>query len=266
MSDVVQYEKIGSKSGNLVTTSRHQLYINNANMDTTLGVETIAVRGRRSFAHELNNVDVPARDGVMHVSKNLKTRVLYVTLAIRRDHFDDFHAVYQKLNKRLVVAKEVKFSDENLIYYCRFESASEPDEGALYQEIELKFVCHDPFKYSELLSMGYTSGTVLTIKSDYPVKPVITLDYSTKGFTEFNLTNATTNRLVAMRDVSTGVERYYKLDFKSHEVSKGASNENALQHLSMMSDFEDFTIANGDQLVIDNKPISIVIKYQGVFL
>ncbi|MDO5375687.1 MAG: phage tail family protein [Staphylococcus rostri] len=266
MNDVVQYESIGSKTGRLTIPSRHQLFINNANIDKLLNVETIAVSGRKTFAHELNNEDVAARDGVLHVSKSLKPRILNVTIAIRRDNFDDFHAVYQKLNKRLIQAKEVKFSDENLIYYCRFDSASAPDESVLYQEVDLKFVCHDPFKYTPATTVSVTSGTPLEIDSDYPVKPLITLDFGTKGFTEFNMTNTTTNQLVSMDGVNTAVDRYYNFDFVNSDVTKGIARRNALPHLMMMSDFENFTVANGDQIVLDNKPVSMTLRYQGVFL
>lgn len=54
--------------------------------------------------------------------------------------------------------------------------------------------------------------------------------------------------------------------YPGDKIYKSNTNINGFINLVITSDWEDFTIKTGDQIVITPTPSSIVIKYKGVFL
>ena len=58
----------------------------------------------------------------------------------------------------------------------------------------------------------------------------------------------------------------YQIDVEDQYITKTIEEVDAMDGLKLDSDFEEFTVKNGDQIVVTPTPQSITIRYRGVSL
>lgn len=264
----VEYESPGQKTGELIISSPFSLLVDGRNIDefysnNDLRVETINVYGRQTNDYDIQTTTPAKYNGQMVLGKRMKAKSIQVVLLVESDEMGLVQAFMSDLNSRLRHAKSISFKDEpELTYYVQFENADVPEEGAT-QEVVLNFLWHDPKKYKTELIINYTNAQRLNIDSSEPVEPYIEIGFAT-GVKTWSMRNTTTDMNINYEhDV---VSDRYQVDVEEQYLTKTINEIDAMDGLKLDSDFEDFTIKTGDQVVITPTPSSITIRYRGVSL
>ncbi|UBH18764.1 distal tail protein Dit [Macrococcus armenti] len=263
---------MNSQASNQVT-SENKLIYNNVIIDDVLTdvngeVITLNVDGRGMAQYNIRAVDVNGLDGTMYQGINLQARELSVEILISAINAVEFRKKYERLNKILRNKNEVaiRFSDESDRYYFGiYVSSSAPKEDSNEQIITLKIMCSDPLKYTKLNTLTYANSSTIDIDSDYPVKPIIEVTFASNT-DSFSIRNSTTGKTVSYKKYDAVSANIFKFDFDIGTITRGTTNVDALNGLVLTSNFEDFTIDDGNQVVITPPPQTVVIKYRGAFL
>ena len=109
----------------------------------------------------------------------------------------------------------------------------------------------------------YTNSKSLDIDTDYPVRPRFEIVLSSEA--PYTITNTTTNKKIIVGGTTDVMN---SVDLSKSEVTRGigAREFDNIKNLNINSDFEDFTVDKGDQVVIQPAPTRIRLYYEGVFL
>lgn len=265
-------DTVNSQASNKVI-SENKLIYNNVIIDDVLTdangeVITLNVDGRGMAQYNIRAVDVNGLDGNMYQGINLQARELSVEILISAINTVEFRKKYERLNKLLRNKNEVaiRFSDESDRYYFGiYVSSSAPKEDSNEQIITLKIMCSDPLKYTKLNTLTYANSSTIDIDSDYPVKPIIEVTFPSNT-DSFSIRNSTTGKTVSYKKYDAVSASIFKFDFDLGTITRGTTNVDALNGLVLTSNFEDFTIDDGNQVVITPTPQTVVIKYRGAFL
>ncbi len=266
---MIEFELPGERTGGLHLPSPHQLIVEGTNIDETLSdinciVETTNVTGRQLNSYDIQTSTPAGYDGLMVLSKRMASKTISVTVEIDAVDTSVLKEKLSALNGLLKHAKHIRFSDEaNLTYYVVYEGGSTPDDEAEKQSFVLDFLWHDPLKYRDEHTINYTNAQILSIESSEPVQPYIEIKFST-GIKEWSLRNTTTD--LNINYSHENISSIYRLYFEEQTLTKNVTEVEAMDGLNIESDMEDFSIKDGDQLVVTPTPASITIKYRGVSL
>lgn len=254
-------------------TSANQLIYNDVNIDKTLSdincdIITLNVTGRAALEYNINTVTPDGIDGELFQSATLKARTLQIEMLISAKDNATLRKKYEQLNKmfskREIVS--IRFSDEiDRVYYGIYTASDNPKEDSNEQIFNIDILCTDPFKYSDVQTISYSSSAILSILSDFPVKPYIEVEYSGVG-TTLDIINTKTKKGIKLVGLNPSVEKIYKIDVLENRITKSNLDTNALTNLNITSDWEEFDIKTGDQVTFLPEPSKITIKYRGVFL
>ncbi|WP_026859347.1 distal tail protein Dit [Jeotgalicoccus psychrophilus] len=264
----VEYESPGQKTGELIISSPFSLLVDGRNIDSyysnnDLRVETINVYGRQTNEYDIQTTTPAKYSGQMVLGKRMKAKNIQVVLFIEADEMGLIQAFMSDLNRRLRSANAIAFKDEpDLAYYAEFEGADVPQEG-LKQEVTLNFLWHDPMKYKIEKRIDYVNAQRLVIDSVEPVHPVIELQFET-GIKTWSMRNTSTGMNINYEHEL--ISDRYQMDLEELYLTRSANEVDAMDGLKLDSDFEEFTIKNGDQIVVTPTPQSITIRYRGVSL
>lgn len=223
---------------------------------------TLRVRGRGTVNYETDTVRPPSSDFSFVMDRVVGEREIVVTALVKANTNEVYRRGMSKLNQLLLSKSQsaIRFTDDtNYTYYGLVDNVQDGEEESNTQRVEITFKCFDPFKYTSPKTLSYTSAQLLSLETDFPVRPLLKLK-SVEG--QVTITNTTTRKSLIFRDLPLGV---LDVDLENGTVTKGLNKVNALEHLVLTSDWEDFTIHNGDQVVI-NPPTDVEIVYRGVAL
>lgn len=259
--------------GSMQINSGVQTVFSGINIDSTLTdsnctVMTLNVTGRGVVDYNYSSVSPDMLDGELFQSLTLKPRQLQVEIMISAKDNPTLRRKFEQLNVMLRKSDiaSIQFTDENdRYYYGVYTGWDNPKEDANELVFTLEFNCSNPFKYSAEKSIAYNNSAVLTVNSDYPTKPYIEVSYSGTS-TTLDIINTTTNKTIKLSGLNPSVEKIYKIDVSSNSILKASTNIDGFTNLVITSDWEDFKIKTGDQIVVTPAPASILIKYKGVFL
>lgn len=258
----VEYESPGQKTGELIISSPFSLLVNGRNIDefysnNDLRVETVNVYGRQTNDYDIQTTTPARYDGVMVLGKRMTAKSIQVVLFIEADEMGLVQAFMSDLNHRLRNANTIAFKDESdLTYYVEFESADVPQEG-LKQEVTLNFLWHDPMKYKVEKRIDYVNAQRLVIDSIEPVHPVIELQFET-GINTWSMRNTSTGMNINYEHEL--ISNRYQMDLEELYLTRSANEVDAMDGLKLDSDFEEFTIKNGDQIVVTPTPQSSTLR------
>lgn len=264
----VEYESPGQKTGELIISSTFSLIVDSRNIDefysnNDLRVETINVYGRQTNDYDIQTTTPAKYNGQMVLGKRMKARSIQVVLFIEADEMGLIQAFMSDLNTRLRNANSIRFADEpDLTYYVEFEGGDVPQES-LKQEISLNFLWYNPLKYKPVQTINYTNAQRLTVDSSEPVQPFIEIRFAT-GVKVWSMRNTSTDYNINYEHEI--VSDRYQIDVEQQYITKTVEEVDAMDGLKLDSDFEEFTIKNGDQIVVTPTPQSITIRYRGVSL
>ncbi|MEZ2459299.1 distal tail protein Dit [Salinicoccus roseus] len=266
---MIEFELPGERTGGLHLPSSHQLIVEGVNIDETLTdinctVETLNIAGRQLNSYDIQTSTPAGYDGVMVLSKRMASKTISVTVEIDAVVPEVAKEKISSLNALLRSARHIQFSDESdLKYYVTYEGGSTPDDEATKQSFVLDFLWHDPLKYRDECTIDYTNAEALTIDSTEPVQPYIEIKFDT-GVKEWSLRNTTTDMNINYSHEN--VSSVYRLYLEDQTLTKNVTETDAMDGLNIESDMEDFTVKDGDQLVVTPTPAIITIKYRGVSL
>lgn len=264
--DVITPVTDGLESGN-------QMVFNGVNLDkelTTSDVEfvTLNINGRGLANYTSNVVDIPGLDGGLYKGAYLETRTLEVEVQLEAVNTDLFISAFEKLNKifRTVGEVPIQFTDEpDITYYGRFVSGNQPKEDSNSQVFTMTFVCSDPFKEMATQTINYTNASTMTVNSDYPVKPYLEIIFP-EVTNEFKVHNTTQDLTIDYKKVDGLNTKAYHLEIDDNRIHRSSNETDGYNGLVISSDWEDFTIETGDQIVIQPEPERIRVHYKGVKL
>lgn len=265
-TDMTQVGIMHMNSG--VQTIFDGINLDNTLSDVSCTVMTLNVTGRSTADYEYKSANPDMLDGELFQSVSLKARALQIEIMISAKDNATLLRRFEQLNAilRKPTIAPIKFTDENDRYYFGIYTGSDkPKEDSIEMVLTLDFICPSPFKVTADKTINYTNSASLSVISDYPVQPYIEISYSGTS-TTLDILNTTTNKLIKLTGLNPSVEQIYKVDVSRDKIYKSNTNINGFINLVITSDWEDFTIKTGDQIVITPTPSSIVIKYKGVFL
>lgn len=253
--------------------SPNQLIYDGTNLDTYLSdadctVSTLNVTGRATVEYNVNSVSPDLMDGELFQDISLKPRSLQVEILISAKDNSTLRRKYELMNKlfRRSSPVPIQFSDEmNRVYYGLFVNGDNPKEDSNEQVFNIELYCPKPFKYTPERTIAYSNSNVLALESDFATRPYIEITYSGTS-TTLDILNTTTNKLIKLDGLTPATEKLYKFDLEKNTIYKSSTNLNGFTNLVITSDWEDFSIKNGDQLVVTPAPTAIKIIYKGVFL
>ncbi|WP_271401508.1 distal tail protein Dit [Salinicoccus roseus] len=249
-----------------------QTIIDGVNLDETYTtdkneIRTLKVFGRDSTEYNVRNIDVPGRDGSLNQGKFLKSRPLKIRVKIKSDSHTNFLKLMEAINSHFDSrkAQAIQFSDENLIYYGAYIAKSETSGYKKSEIIDFEFICHDPYKYTEEQSMLYSNATTINVNSRYPVKPYLQVIF-TEVTNEFSIRNTSKDLSIFYEREDAFNTQVYHFEIDNNRIHRSTNETDGIAGLVLMSDWEDFVIEDGDQLVVTPTPESITVIYRGVYL
>lgn len=259
--------------GVLQMTSDNQLIYNGVNIDKTLTdaqctVMTLNITGRATVDYNINTVSPEGRDGEMFQGATLKPRTLQVEILISATDNATLRKKYEQLNKILSLKEvvEIQFNDEmDRSYFGIYTGADNPKEDSNEQVFNIDIYCADPFKYGPIIAGAIQNGSVLNIQSDFPVRPAIGVAYGGTSST-LDIINTTTDKGFKLVDLHPSTEKVYRIDLPKEIITKGDDYQNGFKNLNITSDWEDFTVKTGDQIVVTPDPASVTMIYRGKYL
>ncbi|RXK19098.1 distal tail protein Dit [Macrococcus sp. DPC7161] len=254
-------------------TSVNQLIYNGVNIDTTFTdasctVMTLNVTGRGTVDYNVNTVSPDFLDGELFQDMNLKARSLQVEILISAKDNTTLRRKYELINKlfRQNSVVPIQFSDEmNRVYFGVYTSSDNPKEDSNEQVFTIDIFCPKPFKYTPERTINYSNSAVLSLESDFEAKPYLEISYNGAS-TTLDIINTTTQKGIKLSGLNPSVEQLYKIDLENNSILKSSINLDGMPNLVITSDWEEFSIKTGDQIVVTPAPASITLKYRGVFL
>lgn len=253
-----------------------QAIVNGDSLDEILTSEhysftTVSVDGRGKTSYNVESFFVRGRHGEIYSNSQLEPRSIIIHARVRADRVDDYRDLMNKINA-LMFSKKVhtlSFTDEgDATFYGSCVRVTDEDERSLSQHVEIEFVCHDPFKYTEVKTETVDSASVLNLTTDIAVTPeMITLNFTSnadaKSWTLTNVTQDTSIVFNQIRNVNGSVIRIVpKKNYIGYLTpSQGGNHIDGLN--VRYSNFDEFAVHDGDQLVISRPVTSIEVTYRG---
>lgn len=253
-----------------------QAIVNGDSLDEILTSEhysftTVSVDGRGKTSYNVESFFVRGRHGEIYSNSQLEPRSIIIHARVRADRVDDYRDLMNKINA-LMFSKKVhtlSFTDEgDATFYGSCVRVTDEDERSLSQHVEIEFVCHDPFKYTEVKTETVDSASVLNLTTDIAVTPeMITLNFTSnadaKSWTLTNVTQDTSIVFNQIRNVDGSVIRIVpKKNYIGYLTpSQGGNHIDGLN--VRYSNFDEFAVHDGDQLVISRPVTSIEVTYRG---
>ena len=174
----------GNGSGTKSTSVSIQTVFNNVNLDDMLTDEngsfmTLTVSGRSDAQKRIKTFEIPGKDGVLEQDKpTSEPRIISIKYKIADRTNDGFRKRLDKLNSLLEGSKkELKFTDEDAIFFATLQSNELPEEVSNNLVGELIFFCSDPYKYGPEQVVPFTSDIMtLTNNGTAEADPIFELE------------------------------------------------------------------------------------------
>lgn len=179
---------------------------------------------------------------------------------------NEFRMIMERLNYMLSSRQdvEIRFTDESSYYLGHYMSGSEPEELNNSQVLELNFFCGNPFKFAQDTAVTVANGGNLTINSDFPVKPNLTMVFASPVKVA-TITNTVTGKVLKI-DSTVAKTTWTVQLYGEPESNDSVINKSNLKYMPLDSDFADFFVQTGHRIVVQPVPSSLTIKYKGVKL
>lgn len=232
---------------------------------------TLVVSGRGSTSYRIESDDIFGRHGGLFLGSSLSTRIITIRARVKADTNEAYRQVMSKLNlmmHRHQVHKLEFTDDEGYSFYGTCVRVEDEGEESNSQIVEIEFECHDPYKYTDIKSHTTTNAKDLVIDSDLPIiaeEISITFPKSSDAL-DFTINNTSTDRRIRYKQSGTASSNTIRIRQNKDYIGY-IDSVNHIDDLNVrFSHFDEFTVANADQLVVTPAPTSITIKYRGVKL
>lgn len=253
-----------------------RLILNGSTLDTALtssdfSFQTLSVSGRGKTQYSVDTTDIYGMHGSMLNNTTLGNRTIVVRAKVKATSNEAYRRGMERLLWRGYSRKihDVQFTDDlNHTYFATVQRIEDEDETSNQQIVELEFICTDPYKYTDIKEVTTTNSTPLELDTSLPIVPEeIAITFS----------NASKAKDWTINNIRDGYRiRYQQSGSASGTTIKIRQRQNyigyvdAVNHIGDLnirySKFDEFTVRNGDQIVVTPEPTEIKIKYRGARL
>lgn len=268
------FKDFGQKADNAPLSIR--TIVDAVNLDTRFNTDefrftTLTVSGRGSVDYRVEATDVFGRAGSLLRGRSIGNRNIVIRAKVKAETNEHYRSGMSELNS-LFAEKDVQrldFSDDSGYgYYGTCQRVQDEGEESNSQIVEIDFLVTDPYKYTNTKTHATTNAKNLVIDSDFPViaeEIAITFDTASKA-RDFTLNNTSTGFRIRYQQSNTASGTTIKIRQKEDYIGYIDTTNNFKDVNIRFSHLDEFTVANGDQLVVTPAPVSIQIKYRGVRL
>ncbi|MCA5012411.1 MULTISPECIES: distal tail protein Dit [unclassified Enterococcus] len=216
------------------------------------GYRTLAVTGREMLSLDIETQNTQV--GSIKLNQKLPARTIKVTYQLMGKNAQDVQKKYHRLMQLLYREKDVelRFKDElDYHYYGQYVTTDEVrgDTNNIIASFEL--LCNDPKKYSLLLS----TDSQITTYLPYPVTPEkITVTIAKFG----TLLIQNEDKTIKITSYNLSADDQVVFDFLKGKVFVNGIDQTFL--LDLESDFENFSIKEGQTITCSNGPMTIAYR------
>lgn len=212
------------------------------------GYETLTVQGRELMGQEIQSEPRVGLDGSILIGKRYPERYITVQYKLEAKGRAEFRKKFNQLNRILTGgSKMLKFRDEpDYSFKGILESVDTVPTGLNSVVSSFTFVCHDPFKYSNEVSLAGGNPTV-SLSGPYKVMPIRVSATMTAGGTG-DVTLSHGSKKITLNSLSYSAGDVIRYNFETLTVTRNGGN--VMRSLDLLSDFEDFYLQN-------NKVVSV---------
>lgn len=227
------------------------------------GFITTNIDGRALLRRRQEQVTVPGRDGVVITGDTLPPRTLTVNYFLKRNNSIEFLESLSILHKSLQSQDdaEISFSDEEDVYYGRFQTADNPPIDDYRGLGSFTLICQDPYRYgNETRSLSNSN----TVDSDVaiPVIPErISIDIQEEASCVELVNSRTGNRITFNFPLVKGDK--VSIDYSGNNI-KALKNDriNIMQYLVLESDIERFELLANDTVIVTPSSSTFTVQYR----
>lgn len=253
-----------------------RLILNGSTLDSALtssdfSFQTLSVVGRGQSVYSVETTDVYGMHGSMLNNSTLGNRTIVVKARVRATSNEAYRRGMESLLWRGYARKihELRFTDDmNHTYFASVQRIEDEDETSNHQNVELEFTCTDPYKYTDVKEVNTTSSRALNLDTSIPVVPEeIALTFSNASQArDWTVTNIRDGYRIRYQQSNTASGTTIKIRQREDYIGYIDSVNNIGDLNIRYSEFDEFTVHNGDQIVVTPNPTQIKIKYRGARL
>ncbi len=221
--------------------------------------KTLTVSGRGVLSHENQMFNLEGVDGELLTSSSLPSRNIKIVFKIETSGNNEYRKIMNDLNELFYIKDNVKFSfsDEEVFYYGKLGSVDFIEETSNCIKSSINLICPDPFGYGKDLKT--TIGEIETIYK-YDIIPEEIVVTPNGGLNQIEIKNG--DKIIQLGgDFPKSVPIVITIEKEPYIVSNKIQ---LLSRLSVTSDFENFTIKNGDIVICNG--CDLLIKYREKYL
>ena len=232
---------------------------------------TLTVSGRGSAEYRVESTDVYGRPGSLLRERSISNRHFVIRAKVKADTNENYRKGMSELNALFYMndVQRLEFTDDlGYGYYGTCQRVQDEGEESNTQIIEIEFLVTDPFKYTNVKTHSTVNAKNIEVDSDFPVvaeEIAITFDTAAKA-RDFTLNNTSTGLRIRYQQSNTASGTTIKIRQKEDYIGYVDTTNHFKDVNIRFSHLDEFTVANGDQLIVTPAPVSIKIKYRGVRL
>lgn len=218
------------------------------------GYRTLNVSGRETLGYDIQSERRSHGHGSIRYGKSLPSRIIAVQYLLKADNPEQLQYRFDELRKALYSKDVVPviFVDEpGVTYYGELENAETVPADRLSVISTFNIFCPDPFKYRNAV---VTDGEVIT-DTFYPTVPQQILVTTSTATNAIDISNG--EQVIQLRgEVNAGTDIH--IDIENQSVY--ANGVERLDLIDLHSDFENFTVENGQTVTTSNGTIELHVR------
>jgi predicted phage tail component-like protein len=218
------------------------------------GYSTLNVSGRELLGYDIQSERRSHGHGSIRYGKTLPSRTLTIQYRLKADSAEELQEKFDQL-RRILYSTDIvpiQFRDEpGITYYGEFEGADSVPPDRLVVVSNFTLFCPEPFKWRNKVT---TNGGVLigTFYPTIPDKITVETDSATGSI---DITNG--EQTIQLRgQVNAG--SIIEIDIANQDVKVNGTER--LDLIDLHSDFENFTIENGQTVTSTNGMLKIEMR------
>lgn len=216
------------------------------------GYLTLDVVGRESLDTELQTDEIHV--GSIISNQKLKSRTLAVEYGLMFENYEDSQFKFNKIKQFLFRKEDVPivFNDENgILFYGRLSSMEQPTYHTNeFATGKIEIFCQNPLKRSRIKELS----NVITMDSPIETTPQkIVVKLATNS--SIKITNKRSGAKIKVTNAAIYSDNLVEFDFEQGKVFVNGVDRTAI--LDLDSDFENFYIHRGDELICSNGVMTI---------
>lgn len=242
-------------------------YLSNA----SFSFQTLTVEGRGKTSYNVATTDIDGMHGSMLDNTTLNNRVITVRAKVSAVSNEAYREGMSRLNLLGYGRKihDLQFTDDvDYTFYATCVRIEDEDERSNTQIVEMEFVCTDPYKYTDPKTVTSTNAQPIDIDTDIPVvADEIELTFSSASRArDWTLSNQRDGYRIRYQQEGTASGTVIRIRQRENYIGYINSTNNIGDLNVRYSKFDEFTVFNGDQLVVTPEPTQIKITYKGARL